>query len=132
MSVLLAGSMAVPVGAGEIEVMADGEGVPAVRYAGDDRFETAALVGTDDSPTGASYAGDEVILTRGDAFPDGLAGSLLAGRAEAPVLLTGTDSIPDSTWDAIEQIDPSKVHLHGGPHALASAGRTPARPSLSA
>ena len=94
MSVLLAGSMAVPVGAGEIEVMADGEGVPAVRYAGDDRFETAALVGTDDSPTGASYAGDEVILTRGDAFPDGLAGSLLAGRAEAPVLLTGTDSIP--------------------------------------
>lgn len=121
LTALLAGSVALPVGAGEIVTHADGEGVPAVRYAGDDRFDTAALIGTDDTATGASYDGDDVILTRGDDFPDGLAGSLLAGRAQAPVLLTETDSVPDTTWDALEEIGPATIHLLGGPVAISEA-----------
>jgi Zn-dependent M28 family amino/carboxypeptidase len=118
---LLAAGLAAPAGAGEIETIADGEGVPAVRYAGDTRYDTSALIATDDSPTGASHESDQVILARGDAFPDGLAGSLLSGSVDAPVLLTETNAVPQTTMDAIEELTPTTIHLLGGEVAISAA-----------
>lgn len=115
---LWAVTAAVPVGAGEIVAHDDGDTVPAYRYAGDDRYETATLIATDDSATGASHDTDTVLLTRGDDFPDGLAGSYLSGVYDAPVLLTGTDSLPATTEQALEDLAPTKVILLGGPIAI--------------
>lgn len=115
---LLAAGLAIPAGAGEIETHTDGDAVPAVRYAGDDRFDTAALIATDDTDARATFDTDDVILARGDLFPDGLAGSLLSGAVDAPVLLTLPDVLPDTTQAALDELDPATVHVLGGPDAV--------------
>lgn len=115
---LLAAGLAIPAGAGEIETHADGDAVPAVRYAGDDRFDTAALIATDDTDARATFDTDDVILARGDLFPDGLAGSLLSGAVNAPVLLTLPDVLPYTTQAALDELDPATVHVLGGPDAV--------------
>lgn len=117
---LWATTAAAPVGAGEIVVQADGDAVPAVRYAGSNRYDTAATIATDDTSTGSSHDGDAVILTRGDTYPDGLAGAYLSGAVDAPMLLTETDSLPPATARAMRRLDPSTVYVLGGSVAISA------------
>ena len=86
------------------------------RYAGSDRYETAArtaLASYDDAET--------VVLARGDAFPDGLAASFLAGLEDAPILLTQSDDLPAATAHAIDELDAEEVIVVGGPAAVGRA-----------
>jgi len=84
------------------------------RYAGDDRYETSAevaeLFGTD-VPV--------VYVATGEDFPDALVGGALAGREDAPILLTDSDELRDVTADALTALNPSSVVVLGGPNAVA-------------
>lgn len=84
------------------------------RYAGDDRFETAARTALVSHPDGAPIA----IVARGDQFPDGLAASYLAGVEGAPILLTNPTSIPTPTLDAVRRLGVERVVLIGGTTAI--------------
>ena len=57
-----------------------------------------------------------VIVVSGDknAWPDALAGSVLAATDYAPVLFTGRDSISSATLNAISDIAPSRISVIGG------------------
>ena len=110
--------IASPAVAGEI-VPTTGDGlVPSVRYHGLDRFDTAALIATDDTGTAATHNSDTVILARSHEYPDALAGSLMAGLEDAPLLLTDTNFIPQYTLDAMDELEPTKVVLLGGTAAI--------------
>src|SRR5207237_4977657 len=51
------------------------------RYAGQDRYDTAAKIATGNFTTA-----DTVVLATGENFPDALAGTYLAGVNSAPIL----------------------------------------------
>ena len=88
------------------------------RIAGDDRYETAADIATDTYPDGA----DTVIVTTGGQFPDALAGNYAAGVEDAPVLLTRPDDVvPQTTLDALDELNASDVIIIGGTAAVTPA-----------
>jgi Zn-dependent M28 family amino/carboxypeptidase/putative cell wall-binding protein len=116
--------IASPAVAGEI-VPTTGDGlVPSVRYHGLDRFDTAALIATDDTGTAATHNSDTVILARSHEYPDALAGSLMAGLEDAPLLLTDTNAIPEYTLDALDELEPTKIVLLGGTAAISAEVET--------
>ncbi len=81
---------------------------PVERIAGENRFETAALLSA-----GLDTA-DEAFVASGYAWPDALTGSALAGALDAPQLLTRATTIPAVTWDELERLKPGTIHLTGG------------------
>jgi len=111
--------------AGGVVVSDDGELVPSVRFAGADRFDTAALIaGATEGPYRAGFSGETVVLATGASFPDALAGSTLAGLEDAPIVLTPPDTVADggamnpSAAAALEGYTPSRVVVLGGVDAI--------------
>lgn len=93
--------------------------VTAERYAGENRYETAARTALESYADGAPTA----IVARGDEFPDGLAASFLAGVENAPILLTKTNELPLETQDAMapEALDTQRAVIVGGRAAISQA-----------
>lgn len=95
--------------------------------AGDDRYETAVEVANKTANTKEVAENGNLVLVNGNALVDGLAASPLAsvlGKASnvevAPILLTKTDSLPESTKDYIKEVVSKKstgkvkVYIVGG------------------
>jgi putative cell wall-binding protein len=76
------------------------------RIAGADRYATAAAAG--------EGAGTTVLVAVGTAFADALAGGAAAGTADAPLLLTAPDAVPEATSAALRQLAPTRVVVLGG------------------
>lgn len=88
--------------------------VTGSRADGENRYATAAAVAAETHPEGTH----RVVLARGDAFPDGLAGAPLARQLEAPLLLTRKDSLPAASQQALRDLNATEVVLLGGPDAI--------------
>lgn len=89
------------------------------RIAGDTRYATAAALSAqlgclDD-------VGGEVVLARGDAFPDALSASYLAGQLGGPILLTASDHLPAETIAALREQGARRVTIVGGPGSVGQA-----------
>lgn len=90
--------------------------VPVERVAGPDRVATAVAVSRE-----VHDRADVAVIARGDAYPDALASSALAGLRAAPVLLSDRDSLPTLVLDELERLGVEEVVLLGGRSALAPA-----------
>jgi len=86
--------------------------VPTLRFAGETRVDTAALVAEETAPEAAT-----VMLASAGDFPDALAGSALG----VPILLTGATELDPLTAAALEARGTSTVLVLGGAAAV-SAG----------
>ena len=86
------------------------------RVGGKDRYETAAMLARY-YPSGAKVA----YVATGVDFPDALAGAALAGRDNAPVLLTKPTSLPPATASALSALRPDRIVVLGSTGAV-SAG----------
>ena len=95
------------------------DGFSFTRLAGNDRYDTARAVAEATFDTA-----DTAVVARGDAFPDALAGSYLAGAKQSPVVLTGQDSVPVATLRALSDMQVKNVVLLGGPAAITPAVET--------
>ena len=120
LSALLVLVLAVPATADIERTSGDGL-VPVLRWAGENRYDTAQLIATEGPADAPMFSSDTVVVARGDAFPDGLAGSFLAGQHGAPVLLTDSDELPAETAAALDELAPTRVIILGGEGAI-SAG----------
>ena len=87
-----------------------------IRDGGADRYATAVAV-VKQGWTSAST----VYLAYGYNFPDALAGVSLAGVNGAPVLLTDTKAVPDSTMSELKALGAKNVVLLGGTAAISTA-----------
>lgn len=89
-----------------------------LRVQGADRFATAldAWLADADGPPPTKA----IVLTTGLNFPDGLAGSYLAGllSPRAAILLTNPDSLPTSVFDAIQANGVTRVVILGTQDAV--------------
>ncbi|MFQ3545403.1 cell wall-binding repeat-containing protein [Halobacillus rhizosphaerae] len=85
----------------------------AKRYNGSNRFETATTIATELEP----HTGKAFIAT-GDGFADALAGSVLAAKQDASILLVKEDQLPAATEKAIKDLNIHNFHVLGGPGAV--------------
>lgn len=85
-----------------------------VRLAGETRYETAVEISNKGWPDGA----ESVVISRGDLFPDALAGASLAGKLDSPILLTNPYSLNKSTKDEINRLKAKKVIILGTADAV--------------
>lgn len=90
-------------------VFAAEAGVTSQRLWGNDRYETSVAV----SKSGFTTS-DTVILVRGDDFADALAVTPLAKMYNAPILLTGLNSLPNSVQAEITRLGAKKIVIAGG------------------
>lgn len=86
------------------------------RLAGSNRYLTALQI----SQAGWTEA-DNVILARGDNFPDALAGAVLAQQMQAPLLLTEPGSLLPEVQAEIQRLGATRVYLLGAQAALSTA-----------
>ena len=90
------------------------------RLSGDDRYATSAAIVSE-------YFGpatDVAYLSVGTNFPDALAGAPSAAVNGAPILLSRKDCMPDATYDALQQLNVSKIVLLGGTSVLSDDAPT--------
>ncbi|WP_419923440.1 cell wall-binding repeat-containing protein [Candidatus Poriferisodalis sp.] len=84
----------------EIENQIRQRGITTQRWAGEDRFDTAARIASelldDDSPTGC-FGGDGIGLATGFGASDAIASAPLLGERCDPLLLTEPQSLPTPT-----------------------------------
>ncbi len=109
---LVLGATTLAIGGPSPAAADDADATPA-RIAGENRYETAADVATFDHERA-----DDVVLAIGSAFADALAAAPLAGLEDAPVLLTEHDNLPQSTIEALQELETSHVWIMGGPLAV--------------
>ncbi|WP_425806420.1 cell wall-binding repeat-containing protein [Desulfitobacterium sp. Sab5] len=83
------------------------------RLAGDDRYETSAKIAQAGWKT-SYYA----ILASGENFPDALCAAPLASKYNAPILLTSTDRLEDSTKNELSSLNVKNVIMIGGEGVL--------------
>ena len=90
--------------------------VTPARVEGPDRVATAVAAAQLAYPAGAST----VLLARAGDWPDALAGAALAGQIDAPILLTGQDTVPPATQQALQELGAESVILLGGTAAISA------------
>jgi putative cell wall-binding protein len=87
------------------------------RYAGADRFQTAAEV----SAATFSPPVPVVFIATGDVFSDALAAAPAAAVDRGPVLLVTLTAIPVATAAELTRLNPAKIVVLGGPLAVADS-----------
>jgi len=85
-------------------------GATVERIAGENRYETAALL--------AGSSAKTVYLASGQAFPDALAAGPAAIRENGALLLTKKDTLPTATADKLKDLNPTTVVIVGGTSAV--------------
>ncbi|MDY0339639.1 MAG: cell wall-binding repeat-containing protein [Coriobacteriia bacterium] len=95
------------------------------RWYGSDRYTTACEIAER-----AFSSADTVILATGQAFPDALSASGLAGAYDAPLLLTPGAYLPDQVAETITGLGAKKVIIVGGTGAVSEAVERTLRESL--
>lgn len=86
---------------------------PVARRAGEDRVATSVALSR-----WAFDRADTVILASAGAYPDALVSGPLAGKLDAPVLLTHRDGLHWAVEHEIERLGAENVYVVGGPVAL--------------
>ncbi len=85
-----------------------------VRVAGGDRYGTAAELAR------RVFDGTQstVYMATGRAFPDALAGGVVAGMAGAPMVTVEPRCVPDVVFEQIDRMDPDTLVVLGGTQAV--------------
>lgn len=81
------------------------------RVSGPNRYGTAAALA-------AKTTGGTVAVATGLDFPDALATTTVAAKANAPVLLVADNHVPNETKQAMNSISPSQLMVVGGAEAV--------------
>ncbi|MRR10852.1 hypothetical protein EG831_12450, partial [bacterium] len=103
-----AGNVSLPSASASVTV-----GITATRLSGDNRYATAIA-----SSQGAFASAQDIILATGQAYPDALAASALAGVLHAPVLLTRHDMLSAEVLAEIDRLGARRVVIVGGDTAV--------------
>lgn len=82
------------------------------RIAGQDRFETAALIAQQFPKEGI------VAVATGMDFPDALSMASAAASANIPLLLTSKDKVPEITIQTLQELQPKGIYLAGGENSI--------------
>lgn len=88
------------------------------RIGGSDRFQTSALVAAD---AFAGVSAPTAFVATGLSFPDALAGAVLAGATDAPLVISWSDCVTPAVLGALDGIGTTSVGVLGSTASLASS-----------
>ena len=91
-----------------IEASLKALGLSVTRFAGADRYETAAKIALDLGPS------DTVYLAYGHGEADAITASAFAAEKGIPILLTDKGKLPAATKEALTALDPDNIVVLGG------------------
>ena len=106
-------------------LLAGNGGVASLRWSGDDRYETAAVVAA--NALEARWCDLDVIgVATGADFPDALGGGAACGSVGGMLLLTRPDGLPDSVATLLEDVSAgiASCEVYGGTAAIQESVRT--------
>ena len=106
-----------------VSVLAQRFDVPVQRAGGSDRYATSVAVADGAFPSTT----DRVFIASGVTFADALAAGPAAGDAQAPLLLTLPDDVPDVVMAKLQALDPDEIVIVGGPAAVGAAAEAELR-----
>lgn len=86
---------------------------PVIRLAGADRYATGVAVSTKFHPSARA-----AVIASGANFPDALVGSVLAGWAAGPLLLSAPNCMPSSVVGELSRLGATDLILMGGTSGL--------------
>ncbi len=89
------------------------------RWAGDDRYATAAAVSAHQFPSDAQH----VVIASGEVYADALSGAPAARFRGAPILLVTRDRIPAATAAELRRIKPYWITILGGTNSVSDTVR---------
>jgi glucose/arabinose dehydrogenase/putative cell wall-binding protein len=89
------------------------------RFAGADRYATAALVSQRTFASGVPV----VYVATGATYPDALTGGAGAARNDSPVLLVSRGAVPSATRVEIQRLKPQRIVVLGGTSAVSETVR---------
>jgi putative cell wall-binding protein len=112
-----------PGAAGAVQTVVPKVGTPfpyvgLVRAAGEDRYETAAIIAQGSFQPSADST---VFVTSGEAPADALTAGPAAAALDAPLLLTQADTLPEATAAELTRLTPSTVYVVGGTDRVSEA-----------
>ncbi|HEX7195299.1 MAG TPA: cell wall-binding repeat-containing protein [Candidatus Limnocylindria bacterium] len=87
------------------------------RWAGANRYETAAKISANSFATGVSVA----YVATARTFPDALSGGAVAGRAGGPILLVDASDIPGATARELGRLKPDRIVVLGGTGVISNS-----------
>ncbi len=120
-------TLVTPVALAAHTTVREGDGfVTSVRWAGEDRYDTAALLAVEGTAAAIAEPAKFAILARGDDFPDALASGYLSAVYPGPILLTRPTSLPVPTLSRLSSdletgLDVGDVYVVGGTAAISQA-----------
>lgn len=85
-------------------------GTNKIRLGGSNRYDTSVAIAESGWSNGSAYA----VLATGNDYPDALSATPLAKKYNAPILLTDTKTIPQSTLDEINKLHTTHIFICGG------------------
>ena len=91
------------------------------RFAGDDRFATAAAIGAAATDTSRVFVVEGRNANRSRGFPDALSVAPYAAHTGNPVLLTDATALPAATRSEIQRLAPQEIVVVGGSVAVSDA-----------
>ncbi|ACL22482.1 Ig domain protein [Desulfitobacterium hafniense DCB-2] len=80
------------------------------RVAGSDRYQTAIAASQSGWPTGSAA----VVITTGENYPDALSAAPLAGKYDAPLLLTARTGLSPEAITELKRLKPKNAYIVGG------------------
>lgn len=92
------------------------------RWAGDDRYETAAEVSEQTRTSDRSHVGsDHVFVATGENYADAITAGNIAGQMGAPLLLVRQGGIDAEVRSELRTLDADRIVVAGGPGAIGSS-----------
>lgn len=85
------------------------------RISGNNRYKTSIEV----SRKGFAKS-DYAVIASGENYPDALVGGVLAGRLDAPLLVTPKDSVSEELISELKRLDVKKIFMLGGLNTLSN------------
>ncbi|MGI1658545.1 MAG: cell wall-binding repeat-containing protein [Desulfitobacterium sp.] len=87
------------------------------RVAGNDRYQTAIAASQSGWPKGSAA----VVITTGENYPDALSAAPLAGKYDAPLLLTARSGLSPETIIELKRLNPQNAYIVGGTGVIPSS-----------
>jgi putative cell wall-binding protein len=97
----------------ELDLVSATDALDVQRAAGSGRVATSVAASRD-----FRDAAQTAVLATADGYADALAATALAGRLDAPLLLTHTEAVPDSILAELDRLGVQRIVLLGGTSAI--------------
>lgn len=97
----------------EVEDQIEGLNPSTSRIAGANRYETSSKIAKSLFPKA-----DKALIASGQSYPDALAGSVMASKLEAPILLVERDRLPKEIESYLDQEQIKDIYILGGENTI--------------